>query len=125
MLVNGVDMIEILRIRRVAAQYGERFLNRIYTDQEQRYCRGRASQLATRFAAKEAVMKALGTGIRGVPWKEVEVVRRPGRAPTIVLHGKASQQAKRMGIEQIAVSLTHSKDFAIAFVVAESTSPNF
>ena len=124
-MVNGVDMIEIPRVRRVAERYGQRFFNRVYTEREQRYCRGRAPQLATRFAAKEAVMKALGTGIRGVPWKDVEVVRRPGRAPTIELHGKAAAHAERMGIRQIAVSLSHSNEMAIAFVVAESELPNF
>jgi holo-[acyl-carrier protein] synthase len=125
MLVNGVDMIEIPRVKRVAERYGQRFFDRIYTKGEQRYCRGRAPQLATRFAAKEAVMKALGTGIRGVPWKDVEVVRRPGRAPTIALHGKAAAHAERMGIDQMAVSLSHSDEFAIAFVVAESKLPNY
>ncbi len=125
MLVNGVDMIEIPRVKRVAERYGQRFFDRIYTEGEQRYCRGRAPQLATRFAAKEAVMKALGTGIRGVPWKDVEVVRRPGRAPTIALHSKAAAHAERMGIDQVAVSLSHSEEFAIAFVVAESKLPNF
>ena len=125
MLVNGVDIVEIPRVRRVAEQYGQRFLDRIYTGREQSYCRGRAPQLATRFAAKEAVMKALGTGVRGVPWKDIEVVRRLGRAPTIELHGKAADHARRMGISQFAVSLSHSNEMAIAFVVAESELPNF
>ena len=125
MLVNGVDIVEIPRVRRVADRYGQRFLDRVYTEREQTYCRGRARQLATRFAAKEAVMKALGTGVRGVPWKDIEVVRRLGRAPTIELHGKAAAHARHMGISQFAVSLSHSNEMAVAFVVAESELPNF
>ena len=83
MLVSGVDIIEIPRIKAVADRYGERFLRRIYTEGEVAYCRGRAPQLATRFAAKEAVMKALGTGIRGVRWKDIEIARKPGGPPTV------------------------------------------
>ena len=125
MLVSGVDILEIPRIERVAERYGQRFLDRIYTRREQEYCRGRAPQLATRFAAKEAVMKALGTGVRGVPWKDIEVVRRPGRAPAIELHGAAAERASLMGIGAMAVSLSHSEDMAIAFVVAQSDLPNY
>ena len=124
MLVNGVDIIEIPRIKRVAEQYGDRFFRRIYTEREIAYCRGRAPQLASRYAAKEAVMKALGTGIRGVRWKDIEVVRGRGGPPTIQLHGTAAARAERLGIEHIAVSLTHSDEYAVAFVVAESEAGN-
>ncbi len=124
MLVTGVDIIEIRRVERVAEQYGDRFARRIYTEGEIAYCRGRAPQLASRFAAKEAVMKALGTGIRGVPWKDIEVVRRRGSAPTVRLHGKALARAQRLGIEQLALSLSHSEEFAVAFVVGESEFEN-
>ena len=120
MLVTGVDIIEIPRVARVAERYGERFLRRIYTDREIAYCRGRAPQLASRFAAKEAVMKALGTGTRGVGWREIEVVRERGRAPTIQLHGRALAYAKRLGIDHLAVSLSHSEEYAVASVVGES-----
>ena len=113
-------MIEIARVREVAARYPARFLERIYTPREQAYCRGRAPQLASRFAAKEAVMKALGTGGRGVGWTEVEVRRERGRAPEILLHGRAKARAERMGIIRFAVSLTHSRDYAVASVVAET-----
>ena len=89
MLITGVDIIEIKRVEKVALSYGDRFLKRIYTDGEIKYCRGRAPQLASRFAAKEAVMKALGTGIRGVGWRDVEVTRKRGMAPDIKLHGRA------------------------------------
>ena len=81
MLVTGVDIIEIPRIRRVADRYGNRFYGRVYTEREVVYCRGRAPQLASRFAAKEAVMKALGTGTRGVRWQDIEVVRERGAGP--------------------------------------------
>ena len=124
MLVTGVDIIEIERVRGVAERYGDRFFQRIYTPGEQAYCRGRAPQLASRFAAKEAVMKALGTGIRGVPWKDIEVVRFMGRAPFVRLHNKAKIKAEQLGITEISVSLSHSRDFAVAFVVAESEKPN-
>ena len=124
MLVTGVDIIEISRIGEVAARYGERFFRRIYTQGELDYCRGRAPQLASRFAAKEAVMKALGTGVRGVRWRDIEVVRDPGRAPVIRLHGSAMDRAKMLGIDHMAVSLTHSRGHAAAVVVAESTAGN-
>ena len=122
MLVSGVDIIEIHRVRNVAERYGERFLRRVYTKGEIAYSRGRAPQLASRFAAKEAVMKALGTGIRGVSWQEVEVVRERGQAPAVRLHGGALDRAERMGIEHLALSLSHSEDYAVAFVVGETSS---
>ena len=87
MLVTGVDIVEIDRVARVHSRYGERFLRRIYTAGEIAYCRGRAPQLASRFAAKEAVMKLLGTGVRGVGWRDIEVVRKRGQAPSIRLSG--------------------------------------
>ncbi len=124
MLVNGVDIIEIDRVGRVAGEYGERFLKRIYTDRELAYCRGRAPQLASRFAAKEAVMKLLGTGVRGIRWRDIEVVRERGKAPAIQLHGTALARAERIGVTHISVSLSHSKDSAIAMVVGESIHGN-
>jgi holo-[acyl-carrier protein] synthase len=124
MLVTGVDLIEIERVKNVFERYGDRFLKRIYTEGEIRYCRGRAPQLASRFAAKEAVMKLLGTGIRGVHWSHIEVVRGRGQAPTIVLHGTALARAKRIGVAHVALSLSHSRDFAVATVVGESEHGN-
>ena len=124
MLVSGVDIIEIPRIRAVAERYGERFFRRIYTEGEIAYCRGRAPQLASRFAAKEAVMKALGTGVRGVRWRDIEVVRHRGQAPTVRLSGTARARAERLGIGHLAVSLSHSEEYAVAFVVGESLSGN-
>jgi holo-[acyl-carrier protein] synthase len=125
MLVNGVDIIEIDRIRRVAEQYGRRFLGRIYTEGEIAYCRGRAPQMASRFAAKEAVMKALGTGTRGVRWKDIEVVRERGGPPRVALHGTAMARARRLGIEEMALTLSHSREYAVASVVAESRRANY
>ena len=124
MLVTGVDIIEITRIRRVADLYGDRFYGRVYTESETAYCRGRAPQLASRFAAKEAVMKALGTGARGVRWQDIEVVRERGQAPTIRLSGLALARAERLGIEHLAVSLSHSEQYAVAFVVGDSREGN-
>ena len=124
MLVSGVDIIEIPRVRRLAERYGQRFFKRIYTDGEIAYCRGRAPQLASRFAAKEAVMKALGTGVRGVRWRDIEVARQRGRAPTIQLHGTALARAQRLGIDHLTVALSHSEEYAVAFVVGESREGN-
>ena len=124
MLVTGVDIIEVSRVGGGVARYGDRFVRRIYTEGEIAYSRGRAPQLAARFAAKEAVMKALGTGIRGVRWRDIEVVRRRGRAPSIKLHGTALARAERMGIDNLALAISHSESYAVAFVVAESRVSN-
>ncbi|MBM3959294.1 MAG: holo-[acyl-carrier-protein] synthase [SAR202 cluster bacterium] len=120
MVYVGIDMIEIERIRHAFERYGQRFLDRIYTPREQAYCRGRAPQLASRFAAKEAVMKLLGTGVRGVAWREIEVVRARGRAPEVLLHDRALLRAGHMGIVRIAISLSHSRELAIASCVGET-----
>ena len=120
MLYVGVDIIEIDRIAAVAERYPARFSRRIYTEGERAYCRGRPPQFASRFAAKEAVMKALGTGTRGVGWREIEVVRMPGKAPEIVLHGRAKARAEELGATRLALSLSHSRDYAVASVVIEA-----
>lgn len=120
MIYTGVDIIEIDRVARVRDSYPRRFLDKVYTVDEQRYARNRAAQLASRFAAKEAVMKALGTGVRGVSWKSVEVARKLGGPPEIVLHGNARKRADKMGVIRIALSLSHSREFAVASVVMEA-----
>ena len=117
MLTVGVDILELYRLKAVYERWGQSFLDRIYTPDEQVYCRGRIPQLASRFAAKEAVMKALGTGIRGVGWRDIEVTRKRGGPPQITLHNRASARAARMGMTQIAISLSHSQDYAVASVV--------
>ncbi len=124
MLIAGVDIIEIHRVKHVFEQYGDRFLRRVYTDREIAYCRGRAPQLASRFAAKEATMKALGTGVRGIRWRDIEVVRGRGQAPRIELHGTAQARADRLGLTDIALSLSHSREFAVASVVGDSEKGN-
>jgi holo-[acyl-carrier protein] synthase len=113
----GVDIIEIDRVAATLARFGDRFLQRIYTASEIAYCRGRAPQLAARFAAKEAVMKALGTGTRGVGWQEVEVTRKRSGEPGIALHGRAATRAEKLGIDHLALSLSHSRHYAVASVV--------
>ena len=118
MLSTGVDFIEIDRVASVLDRYGERFLRRVFTPGEIAYCRGRAPNLAARFAAKEAVMKSLGTGFRGVGWRDVEVVRAPSGAPSPRLHGRARRRAERLGVTEIAISLSHSRGFAMVVAVA-------
>ena len=119
MLATGVDIIEISRIRRVLERYSQRFLDRVFTPAEIEYCRGRAPNLAARFAAKEATMKALGTGVLGVGWKDIEVVRAKSGAPGIELHGRADQRAQRLGVWEASLSISHSNEYAVAFVVMQ------
>jgi holo-[acyl-carrier protein] synthase len=114
----GVDIIEINRVAATIERFGDRFLKRIYTPGEIAYCRGRAPQLAARFAAKEAVMKALGTGTHGVGWREVEVTRKRSGEPCIELHGRAFERAEKLGIDRFAISISHSREYAVASVVS-------
>ena len=122
MLSTGVDIIEISRVGDVLSRYGDRFLRRVFTEGESSYCRGRAPNLAGRFAAKEAAMKALGTGVRGVAWRDIEVVRASSGAPSILLHGRAEARAQRLGVQEISLSISHSRDYAVAFVVVRCDS---
>jgi holo-[acyl-carrier protein] synthase len=115
----GVDIVEIERVAAVIARWGERFLQRVYTETELAYCRGRVPELAARFAGKEAVTKALGTGIRGLAWREMEILADPLGKPLVRLHGRAKARAAAIGLSHFAVSLSHSRDFAVAMVVAE------
>ena len=119
-LRTGVDLIEIERIRRAVAQHGARFLDRVYTDAEMRCCGGRMESLAARFAAKEAVAKALGTGIwcDGVAWTDIEVLKNEAGAPRLMLHGGAAAVAAVAGLTTWSVSLSHDRSRATAFVVA-------
>jgi holo-[acyl-carrier protein] synthase len=117
----GVDIIEIERIACTLARFGERFLRRVYTEAEIAYCRGRPSRLAARFAAKEAVAKALGVGVfrrEGVYWRDVEVVRDHRGKPGVRLHGSALERARQAGLSGWALSLSHSREYAVAMVVA-------
>jgi holo-[acyl-carrier protein] synthase len=119
-LRTGVDIIEIERVHKAIDQHGKRFLDRVYTASEQELCSGQPASLAGRFAAKEAVSKALETGIwrEGVTWTEIEILRAAGGAPYIALHGAAARRAEELGIQQCAISLSHDRSHAIAFVVA-------
>ena len=127
---TGVDIVEVERVERALARVatGNRFRRRVFTENEIAYCesrgRPRYQSYAARFAAKEAVMKALGTGWnRHVGWNEIEVVRQRGHAPTIVLHGKAAQFAQRRGVGRFHLSLSHTATLAIAYVTAEKLNP--
>jgi len=117
---GGVDAAEIPRIRAARDRWGQRFLDRVYTPAEQAYCRGRAERLAGRFAAKEAVSKALGTGIRSLRWRDIEILPNRRGRPTVYLHGKAADRARAMGGEWLSVSITHTDELAVAFVIARS-----
>jgi holo-[acyl-carrier protein] synthase len=114
----GVDIIEIERVAAVIARWREKFLARVYTEAELRYCRGRVSELAARFAGKEAITKALGTGIRGLAWREMEILPDPLGKPLVTLHGRAHARAEAIGLSHFAISLSHSRDYAVAMVVA-------
>ena len=120
---TGIDIAEVPRIRKSIERFGQRFLERIFTAGEIRYCDSKANRVeryAARFAAKEAAMKALGTGWNhGVRWRDCEVVRAPGGRPTIVFHGKASEFAAKLGVKNAALSLTHTSEQAFAQVILE------
>jgi holo-[acyl-carrier protein] synthase len=120
---TGVDIAEVPRIQSSIERFGERFLRRVFTDSEIHYCDSkvnRAERYAVRFAAKEAALKAIGTGLRmGISWREVEVTRLPGGRPTIAFHGVASQFAAKLGMKRAHLSLSHTKEHAIAYVILE------
>ena len=121
---TGIDIAEVPRIRQSIERFGMRFLQRVFTIGEMRYCdskANRAERYAARFASKEAAMKALGTGWNhGVRWRDCEVVRMPGGRPTIQFHGKAAEFAAKLGVKNAALSISHTQDQAIAQVILES-----
>jgi len=121
---TGIDIAEVPRIAESIARFGERFLQRVFTEGERKYCDSKANRnerYAARFAAKEAAMKALGTGWNhGVRWRDIEVRRQPGGRPTIAFHGKAAEFATKLGAKNIALSLTHTEGQAFAQVILES-----
>lgn len=119
MLTNGVDIIEISRIREIIERWGNRFLDRIYTDIELTICKGRPDKLASRFAGKEAVMKALGTGARGISWREIEIASEASGKPVVNLYGKAQEKAESLGLSELAISLSDSREYSVAFVIGE------
>ncbi len=120
MLTTGVDIVEIPRVESVVKRWGEQFLKRVYTDAEIALYHDRVPELAVRFAGKEATMKALGTGTRGIGWKEIEILPNRLGKPLVMLHGRAKERARRLGIDELAISLSHSKKYAVASVVGGS-----
>jgi holo-[acyl-carrier protein] synthase len=116
----GTDIIEIERIRQAIERWGERFINRVYTKAELKIYGHRAHSLAASFASKEAVMKMLGTGARGVAWREIETLYHPSGKPLIKLSGRAQEVANKLGIKEIDVSLAHSRDNAIATAIGST-----
>jgi holo-[acyl-carrier protein] synthase len=120
---TGIDIAEVPRVAEAIERFGQRFVGRVFTEAEIRYCESKANRVeryAARFAAKEAGMKALGTGWNhGVRWRDVEVQRQPGGRPTLAFHGKAAEFATKMGVTNIALSLTHTADQAMAQVILE------
>lgn len=117
-LRTGVDLIEISRVAEAIERHGKRFLDRIFTELEQKECHGRIPSLAVRFAAKEAAAKALGCGIGDVSWLEIEVRSDERKAPYLVLYGEGERLAKQLELRTWSVSLSHTENQAIAFVVA-------
>jgi holo-[acyl-carrier protein] synthase len=120
---SGVDLCEVGRIKDAIARHGRRFVERIYTDREIAYAESKANlyeRYAARFAAKEAAMKALGTGMRGgVRWRDFEVTNLPSGRPTLQFHGKAAEWAEKLGVESISLSITHTAIQAMALVILE------
>ena len=127
MLSTGVDILHIPRVEQALTRYGQRFLERCFTPPEIRSCRGFASEFAARYAAKEAVSKALGVGLRvmahnGIKFHDVEILPDRFGKPHVHLHGYAAERAQELGLNEWAISLTHEKEYTVAFVVATSHS---
>jgi holo-[acyl-carrier protein] synthase len=116
-LCNGIDLVSLTRFERALQRHGQRLLDRLFTPAEQKVCAGDVSSFAARFAAKEAVAKALGCGIGAISWQEIEVLRDEFGAPLLRLHGAARQRAQARGTPQAALSLSHDADCAIAQVI--------
>jgi holo-[acyl-carrier protein] synthase len=117
-LLTGIDMIEVARLQEAIERHGERFLRRVYTEREIEQLAGNYPSLAARFAGKEAVAKALATGIGPVSWLEIEILRGPAREPLLNLYGQAAELARQRGVERWSISLSHTHIHAIAIAVA-------
>ena len=118
----GIDIIRVGRIRDTLARFGARFSNRVLTPLERRYVRDRPETFAGRWAAKEAVSKVLGLGVRGIGWKEIEIERLPTGQPAVRLHGRAAARAEQLGMERIAVSISHEAEYAVAIAFGVRTA---
>ncbi|MGH2428285.1 MAG: holo-ACP synthase [Candidatus Limnocylindria bacterium] len=120
----GIDLIEIERIVRVLGRFPERFRQRVLTDAERRYCGTKVERIAGRWAAKEAVSKVLGLGVRGVGWREIEVLPDRAGKPHVFLHARAARRAERLGLADVSVSITHERSMAAAVAVAHGGDPD-
>jgi holo-[acyl-carrier protein] synthase len=118
----GIDIIKVDRIRASIARFGSRFSERVLTPNERRYVRDRPETFAGRWAAKEAVSKVLGLGVRGIGWKDIEVERLPTGQPAVRLHGRAAARAQQLGMARIALSITHESDYAVAIAFGVRTA---
>src|SRR6478609_751472 len=118
----GIDIIKVDRILASLERFGPRFTKRVLTEGEQRYVRGRPETMAGRWAAKEAVSKVLGLGVRGIGWRDIEIERMPTGQPAVRLHGRAAARAEQLGMERIAVSITHESDYAVAIAFGVRTA---
>jgi len=116
----GIDIIEIPRIAQAISRWQEAFLTRVYTDAELKYCHNAIPSLAARFAAKEATMKALGTGMKDLRWQDIEILSNADGAPSLQLHGQALKKSNEVGITELFVTMSHSKQYAIAFVIGDA-----
>jgi holo-[acyl-carrier protein] synthase len=118
----GIDIIRVDRIRQAIAKHGRRFARRVLTDHEDAYVRDRPENFAGRWAAKEAVSKVLGLGVRGVGWREIEIIRLPTGAPMCRLHDRALARANQLGMERVAVSISHEREYAVAVAFGVRTA---
>src|SRR4051794_15829404 len=118
----GVDIVKVERIAAAIDRFGARFANRVLTEREQRYVRMRPETFAGRWAAKEAVSKVLGLGVRGIGWRDIEVERLPTGQPSVRLHGRAAARAEQLGMERIALSISHESDYAVAIAFGIRTA---
>lgn len=118
----GIDIIKVERIRAAIERFGERFSRRVLTERERRYVRDRPETFAGRWAAKEAVSKVLGLGVRGIGWQDIEIERMPTGQPAVRLHGRAAQRAEQLGMGRIAISITHESDYAVAVAFGVRTA---
>ncbi|NJD29179.1 MAG: holo-[acyl-carrier-protein] synthase [Chloroflexi bacterium] len=118
----GIDIIRIERIRKTLARFGSRFTSRVLTPGENRYVRGRPETMAGRWAAKEAVSKVLGLGVRGIGWREIEIERLPTGQPAVRLHGRAARRAEQLGMDRVAVSISHEAEYAVAIAFGVRTA---
>jgi len=113
----GIDIVEVERIKSAIKRWDKRFLNRIYTEAELKICQGRIASLAAHFAGKEAVMKVLGTGAKGIGWREIEILADAQGKPLVQLHGKARERAKKLNLNELCISLSDTKQYAVATAI--------